>query len=95
MGSLKPTAFRGHHQGDEVKILKFPEVRVKTGLSRTTVWREERAGRFPKRVRLTANSVGWVESEILAWMENRPRGLAALTVSPTTIANEVPNALDR
>ena len=30
-----------------------------TGLSRSTAWREERAGRFPKRHRISPNSVAW------------------------------------
>jgi prophage regulatory protein len=33
--------------------------------------REERAGRFPQRVHLGPNSVGWVEAEIDEWLEQR------------------------
>jgi prophage regulatory protein len=29
------------------------------------------AGQFPKRVRLGANRVGWVESEVLDWLQER------------------------
>lgn len=35
-----------------------------TGLSRTTIWRLERAGRFPQRLRLSSNRVGWYQDEI-------------------------------
>ncbi len=42
-----------------------------TGLSRTTLWRLEKAGQFPKRYRLGPNSVGRKHSEIMAWMDTR------------------------
>ncbi len=56
-------------------ILRTNDVTQKTGLSRTTLWRLERKGDFPKRIRLGANSVGWREEEIEAWIDRRPRGL--------------------
>jgi len=42
-----------------------------TGLSRTTIWRLERAGDFPKRIRLSVGACGWRLSEVMAWLENR------------------------
>ena len=42
-----------------------------TGLSRTTTWRLERAGDFPKRVKLSAGAVGYRLSEVMAWLEAR------------------------
>jgi prophage regulatory protein len=33
--------------------------------------RLEKAGLFPKRVQLGPNRVGWVESEVLEWLEQR------------------------
>ena len=47
------------------------EVVQATGLSATTIWREYRAGRFPKPHLLTRNRVGWLESEVRAWMADR------------------------
>jgi predicted DNA-binding transcriptional regulator AlpA len=38
------------------------------GISPVTLWREERAGRFPKRRKITARRVGWLESEIREWI---------------------------
>jgi prophage regulatory protein len=35
------------------------------------VARLEKAGLFPKRVRLGLNRVGWVESEVIDWLEHR------------------------
>ena len=53
----------------EDRFIREPEVARITGLSRTTRWRLERAGKFPRRRRISANAVGWLASEIRAWME--------------------------
>ena len=33
--------------------------------------RLEKAGQFPRRVQLGPNRVGWVEAEVLDWLEQR------------------------
>ena len=33
--------------------------------------RLEKAGRFPKRIQLGPNRVGWVEDEVLDWLQKR------------------------
>jgi prophage regulatory protein len=53
------------------RILRKPETQFKVGLSDPTIYRLERAGKFPKRIQLGGNSVGWFESEIDAWMEKK------------------------
>ena len=53
------------------KILRKPEVIATVGLSGPTIWRLERAGKFPKRIQLGGNSVGWTESSIFEWIENK------------------------
>lgn len=52
-------------------LIRINEVCRLTGLSRTTVWRRERAGDFPARRRLGSNSVAWVLTEVIAWCEGR------------------------
>lgn len=54
------------------RFLLDPEVEQLTALKKVTRWREEKAGRFPKRRLISPNRVGWLESEILAWIESRP-----------------------
>ncbi len=55
----------------QAAIIRLPEVRVRTGLSRSEIYRRESLGEFPKRVTLGARSrcVGWVAGEIQAWIE--------------------------
>ena len=55
-----------------MKILRIAEVEKKTGLSRTTIWRREKAGAFPARKELGTNTVGWLESEVDKWIEELP-----------------------
>jgi len=43
-------------------------------LSRTTIWRLEKSGQFPKRVRLGQNSVGWLKGDVDTWLESRKGG---------------------
>lgn len=40
-------------------------------LSNSQRWRKERAGTFPRRVRISDNRIGYVESEIDAWIDSR------------------------
>ena len=53
------------------RVLSFKEVRQLTGLSRSTVWKLERESKFPRRRLLTTNRVGWIESEVLTWINER------------------------
>lgn len=53
------------------RIVREPECAELTGLSRVTRWRMERAGQFPQRRQISPNSVGWLHSEVMAWLESR------------------------
>lgn len=54
------------------RILSKQEVCERTSLSMSAIWRLEKQGRFPRRVAISANRVGWRESEIEAWAESLP-----------------------
>jgi len=53
------------------KLLRFPVVREMTGLSRSTIWRLERRGEFPRHHRIAPNVVAWVEEDVIGWIEER------------------------
>ena len=59
------------HESPRPRLLRFPTVRERTGLSRSTIWRLERRGEFPRHHRISANAVAWVEGEIIAWIQQR------------------------
>ncbi len=54
-------------------FLRITDLREITGLSRTSIWRLEGAGEFPPRRQLSPGRVGWLRSEVEAWVKNRPR----------------------
>lgn len=59
-------------QGDIVmKILSKKALKELVLYSPQHVARLEKAGKFPKRVMLGPNRVGWVEQEVLDWLEER------------------------
>ena len=53
------------------RILTIKDVRARVPYSSVQIWRKERAGEFPGRVRLGANRIGWVESEVEAWLNSK------------------------
>jgi prophage regulatory protein len=53
------------------RIIRKPELLNMLGISDPTVYRWERAGKFPKRLRLGGNSCGWLEEEVNNWIEER------------------------
>jgi prophage regulatory protein len=62
--------------GAGLKLLRFPAVRERTGLSRSTIWRLERQGAFPRHHRISANAVAWVEHDIASWIRSKVTALA-------------------
>jgi prophage regulatory protein len=53
------------------RIVRWPEVRQQTGLSRTTVWRRIKDKDFPASIKLTDHATGWRQSDLDAWFASR------------------------
>lgn len=49
-------------------IIRKPELQTMLGISDPSIYRWEREGKFPKRLQLGGNSVGWLLSEVEAWL---------------------------
>jgi prophage regulatory protein len=47
----------------EHRFMREPECLKLTGLSRTTRWRLEKVGKFPKRIKISQASIGWIEED--------------------------------
>jgi prophage regulatory protein len=52
-------------------ILRLPQVKIRVGLSRSSIYLAISHGTFPKPVSLGARAVGWLESEVDAWLSQR------------------------
>ena len=57
----------------ERRLLRWSQVKDRVPKSRTQVWRDIRAGKFPAAVQLGSNSVAWFEDEIDEYLESLPR----------------------
>jgi prophage regulatory protein len=65
-----------------IRILSKKDLRQLVLYSPAHVDRLEKAGRFPKRVQLGPCRVGWIESEVLDWLQQRINGRDAKAPDP-------------
>jgi prophage regulatory protein len=52
------------------KIIRLPEVKNKTGLSRSSIYLRMSQGEFPRSISLGARAIGWLESDVNEWLED-------------------------
>lgn len=71
------------------RFLRMKDVVARTGLSEMTLWRRQKEGTFPRRVRLGPNAVGWVEAEIESWCAERAAERDERPHGPATNAGAV------
>lgn len=56
-------------------IMRLKEVLPVVGLSRSTIYRLKKEGKFPKPCPLTGRgAIGWYRSDIRTWLADRRRG---------------------
>jgi prophage regulatory protein len=53
------------------KILRLENVIVRTGHTRSTIYRDMNNNNFPKPISIGIRCVGWIESEIDSWVANQ------------------------
>ena len=52
-------------------IFRLTHVKLKTGLSRSTIYALMKSSNFPQSVKLSERAVGWLESDINDWVCSR------------------------
>ena len=57
--------------------LTCQEVERLCRLSRSTIYRRERDGKFPSSVKMSGRAVRWRKSDILAYLDSRPPSFGA------------------
>ena len=57
--------------GDSLQIIRLPQVCSVTGLRRSMIYQLEADQGFPKRIKIGIRAVGWIESEVQAWVAQR------------------------
>lgn len=58
-------------RASRARVLRLPQVCHRVGLCRSMIYRLESEGRFPRRIKLGLRAVGWIESEVEAWIRER------------------------
>jgi prophage regulatory protein len=58
------------------RLIRFAEVKHRVGLSRSTVWRLEKANQFPKSIRISSGRRAWLESAIDDWISSKASSIA-------------------
>src|SRR5439155_2436951 len=58
-------------RGANMRYIRFKELKTLVPLGRTTIWRMEREGRFPRSRRIGKSAKAWLETEVLSWMQER------------------------
>jgi prophage regulatory protein len=53
------------------KILRLPDVKKTTGLSRSSIYLRIANNEFPKAISLGGRAVGWLNSDIDEWINER------------------------
>ena len=68
-------------QNQTLTILRLPDVKSRTGLSRSSIYLRMSEGTFPKPISLGARSVGWVEQEVNDWLLRQLEASRGVAVS--------------
>ena len=55
-----------------MKVIRPNQLAKRLGVSTVTLWRMENRGELPPRRQISQRIVGWIETEIDQWLENRP-----------------------
>ncbi len=55
----------------EMKFLRLPQVKSKTGLSRSSIYQRISEGKFPRPVGIGARAVAWVNDDVEDWMRRQ------------------------
>ncbi len=58
-------------QSEKRKLIRLPKVMEITGKSRTLIYAEVAAGKFPNNVPIGDRQVAWIEDEVYAYNEQR------------------------
>jgi len=53
------------------KINRLPAVKEQTGLSRSSIYLRMSKGEFPQSISLGDRAIGWLESDIEQWLDER------------------------
>ncbi len=86
---------------NNVRIIRWPELHKMLKASRSTIDRWENNGKFPKKVHIGENSIGWKSDEVEEFINNRKKGKKSFESIPVELQEhllklkETPETLDK
>ena len=72
-GDPVPATMPALRLGNNDEFWSIKTVSQKTGLSRASIYRYVARNLFPARRRIGPGRIAWLASEVLSWMQSRPR----------------------
>lgn len=63
----------GHDSWLADRLLTRAQVELRTGLSRSSIYRAMREGTFPEPIKVTPRAVRWSQNELEEWLASLPR----------------------
>jgi prophage regulatory protein len=64
------------------RLIRLHEVKLRTGLGRSSIYRKMADGSFPKPVNIGERAVAWRETDIEHWIATRPTKLRPHSFRP-------------
>ena len=53
------------------QFYRLPQLKARLNVSSSSIWSWVKQGKFPKPVKLAANTTAWTASDIDAWVQSR------------------------
>ncbi|MEO1945616.1 MAG: AlpA family transcriptional regulator [Candidatus Thioglobus sp.] len=66
------------------QIIKLPAVILMSALSSPTIYRLIKKGEFPKQIKLSERSSGWLLSEVNKWLDDKAKARNSVEVDNET-----------
>lgn len=71
-----------------MELLKLPEVMKQTTLGKSTIYAYVKHGKFPPPIEVGDRAVGWVQSEISGWVQDRIKASRATVSSGVELVTQ-------
>lgn len=64
--------FKNNPATTQDSLLRLPQVKITSGLSRSSIYQNIKNGDFPTPIKIGKRAVAWRESDIQKWLNSRP-----------------------
>ena len=69
-------------------VLRLPSVLARTGRSRSSIYADIKAGRFPAPIKIGPRSIAWLDDDIDRWVASRIAASRDVTVDRQTTVSQ-------